>query len=214
VSRFPVVVAHRAGNDLATLRHALDAGADLIEADVHAFRGRLEIRHLKSLGPWWLWDHGEFVRRRDTPRLELKRVLTAIGGDPRLLLDLKGVHPFLARRLAGVLRTALPGGTVTVCTQHWWMFRAFRELPQVRHVLSAGSPRGLRRLRRRLRNRPAYGACVHRKLLTPDLVRELRQSAKFVFTWPVDTEGAVRHARHLGVDGVIGKDLALLTPAG
>ena len=219
MSRFPVVVAHRAGNDLATLRHALDAGADLVEADVHAFRGRLEIRHLKSLGPWWLWDHGELVRRRDTPLLELRRVLTAIDGDPRLLLDLKGIHPLLARRLAGVLRAALPEGpeptdhTVTVCTQHWWMLRAFHELPHVRHVLSAGSRRGLRRLRRRLRNRPAYGACVHRRLLTPELVNELHQGAELVFTWPVDTEDAVRDARRLGVDGVIGKDLAILTPA-
>jgi glycerophosphoryl diester phosphodiesterase len=43
-----LVVAHRAGNDLARLRAALDAGADLVEADIHAFRGRLEVRHHKA----------------------------------------------------------------------------------------------------------------------------------------------------------------------
>ncbi|TCM50613.1 hypothetical protein [Kribbella sp. VKM Ac-2568] len=145
--------------------------------------------------------------------LELTELLTALDGDPRLLLDLKGIHPLLAGRLAAALREALPNGTVTVCTQHWWMLEAFRELPQVRLVLSAGSRRGLHRLRRRLRTFPAYGACVHRRLLTPEIVTELRHGAEFVFTWPVDTEDALRHATHLAVDGVIGKNLPLLGTA-
>jgi len=202
-----LVVAHRAGNDLGTLRTALAAGADLVEADIHAFRRRLEVRHLKALGPWWLWDQGIFVRRRDTQLLHLEELLEAANGDPRLLLDLKGVHPTLAKRLA----TVLPTSTVTICTQHWWMLNAFRDLPHVRGVLSAGSRRGLRRLRKRLRTRPAYGVCVHRRLLTPHLVAELRRGADLVFTWPVDTDEALRHAHHLGVDAVIGKNLSLLT---
>jgi glycerophosphoryl diester phosphodiesterase len=205
-----LAVAHRAGNDLHTLRAALAGGADLVEADIHAFRRRLEVRHLKSLGPWWLWDQGIFVRRRETQLLQLADLLTAANGDPRLLLDLKGVHPRLAKRLAA----ALPTGTVTICTQHWWMLDAFRELPHVRSVLSVGSRRGLRRLRKRLRTRPAYGVCVHRRLLTPDLVTELRRAAELVFTWPVDTHDALHHARHLGVDGLIGQDLRLLTSPG
>lgn len=203
----PLAVAHRAGNDLDSLRAALAAGADLVEADIHAFRRRLEVRHLKSLGPWWLWDHGVFVRRRDAQLLQLKDLLEAANDDPRLLLDLKGVHPRLAKRLAAVL----PAGTVTVCTQHWWMLDAFSDLPHVRSVLSAGSRRGLRRLRKRLRTRPAYGVCVHRRLLTPHLVSELRRGAELVFTWPVDTHDAHHHAHRLGVDGVIGKNLRLLT---
>jgi glycerophosphoryl diester phosphodiesterase len=205
-----LVVAHRAGNDLDTLRTALAAGADLVEADIHAFRRRLEVRHLKSLGPWWLWDRGIFVRRRDTRLLHLEELLEAADGDPCLLLDLKGVHPGLAKRLAA----ALPSSTVTICTQHWWMLNAFRDLPHVRGVLSAGSRRGLRRLRKRLRTRPAYGVCVHRRLLTPPLVAELRRGAQLIFTWPVDNQVALHHAHHLGVDGVIGKNLRLLRPGG
>ncbi|MFI7065246.1 hypothetical protein ACIBL3_29925 [Kribbella sp. NPDC050124] len=201
-----LAVAHRAGNDLDTLRAALAGGADLVEADIHVFRRRLEVRHLKSLGPWWLWDQGIFVRRRDTQLLQLEELLAAADGDPRLLLDLKGIHPGLAKRLAA----ALPTGTVTLCTQHWWMLDAFSDLAHVRLVLSAGSRRGLRRLRKRLRTRPAYGACVHRRLLTPDLVTELRRGAERVFTWPVDTQDDRDHAKYLGVDGVIGKDLSLL----
>jgi len=201
-----LIVAHRAGNDLDTLRAALDAGADLVEADVHAFRGRLEVRHHKSFGPWWLWERGELLRRRDAPLFEVRRLLAAADGDPRLMLDLKGIHPRLAGRLAKALRAA---DRITVCTQHWWMLDAFRDLPHVRLVLSAGSRRGLRRLRARLRVRSSYGACVHRRLLTPELVTELRRGAEVVLTWPVDTAAELLDAQRLGVDGVIGKDLAV-----
>ncbi|WP_350275715.1 hypothetical protein [Kribbella sp. HUAS MG21] len=203
----PLVIAHRAGNDLSTLRSALDGGADLVEADVHAYRGRLEVRHHKTLGPWFLWERGELIRR--TTVAQVDDLLAAAAGDSRLMLDLKGIHPRLAPRLAAVL----PDTTITVCTQHWWMLAAFRHLPNVRLVLSAGSRRGLRRLRSRLRRSPRapYGVCVHRRLLTPELVTELRQIAEVVFTWPVDTEEAREHARLLTVDGVIGKPVSSST---
>ncbi|TCC08496.1 glycerophosphodiester phosphodiesterase [Kribbella soli] len=200
--RRPLVIAHRAGNDLDTLRSALDHGADLVEADVHAYRGRLEVRHHKTLGPWWLWERGELVRRRKVP--EVRELLAAAAGDPRLMLDLKGLHPRLAPRLAEILPATT---TVTVCTQHWWMLSAFRDRASVRLVLSAGSRLGLRRLRSRLRRQSTYGVCVHRRLLTPQVVTELRRGAEVVLTWPVDTADALADARRLGVDGVIGRDV-------
>lgn len=205
-----LAIAHRAGNDLGTLRTALAHGADLVEADIHAYRGRLEVRHHKTLGPWWLWEPGQLLRRRDARQLHLHELLAAADGDPRLLLDLKGIHPQLARRLATALRVSAPDTAVTICTQHWWMLSAFRGAAHVRLVLSAGSRRGLRRLRSRLRREPAYGACVHRRLLTPETVAELRRSAEVVFTWPVDSAADLADARRLGVDGVIGKYLGVL----
>ncbi|MFF0341416.1 glycerophosphodiester phosphodiesterase [Kribbella sp. NPDC004875] len=201
-----LAIAHRAGNHPGTLRTALDLGADLVEADIHAYRGRLEVRHRKTLGPWWLWDRGEFLRRREADQLELHEVLAAADGDSRLLLDLKGIHPLLGRRLAA----ALPDTTVTICTQHWWLLPAFRDRANVRLVLSAGSRRGLRRLRSRLRRQATYGVSVHRRLLTPETVAELRRGAEVVFTWPVDDPSGLADARRLGVDGVIGKHLPLL----
>jgi glycerophosphoryl diester phosphodiesterase len=208
----PIVVAHRAGNDVRTLRRAFELGADLVEADVHAYRGRLEVRHRKTLGPWWLWDRGEFLLRRDAEVFELEHLLAAAAGDPRLMLDLKGVHPRLAPRLGRVLAAAAPDTTVTICSQHWWMFSALRDAANLRLVLSAGSRRGLRRLRSRLRRQPAYGACVPRRLLTPETVADLRQSAEAVFTWPVDTAADLADAHRLGVDAVIGKDVGVLRP--
>ena len=49
--RLPLAIAHRSGNHLERLQPAVAAGADLIEADVWLHRGKLEVRHLKTLGP-------------------------------------------------------------------------------------------------------------------------------------------------------------------
>lgn len=89
------VVAHRAGNDPDALRAAVAAGADLVEADVYAFRGRIEVRHARTLGPWWSRRFEiEGVRPRlipaTEPRLLLRGIVEAAGPDVPLMLDLKG----------------------------------------------------------------------------------------------------------------------------
>ena len=204
-----LAIAHRSGNSLDGMRTALDAGVDLVEADVHAYRGRLEVRHLKSMGGLpYLWDRGELVRRSAYEPVELAELVSALGGDARLMIDLKGVHPRLAPSVARVLRDLAPECSLTVCTKHWGMLDAF-DVP-VRKVLSASNRAGVARLRRRLARAPAYGASVHRRLLTPAVVADLQLSTEVVMTWPVDTEEALADARRLGVDGVISKDLGLL----
>jgi glycerophosphoryl diester phosphodiesterase len=215
-----LTIAHRAGNDVGTLRAALAAGVDLIEADVHSYRRTMEIRHRKWLGPTMLWDRGEVVRRRDVDVPALSEVLATAGPDRagRLMLDLKGLHTGLAPAVAAALRAHAPGAPVVICTRHWWMLAAFAADPHVRLVLSAGSRRGVTRLRTRLRGarsaRPTaspFGVSVRRDLLTTAAVDALRDSVPHVLTWPVDTEADLADARRLGVSGVIGKNLALLS---
>jgi glycerophosphoryl diester phosphodiesterase len=215
-----ITVAHRAGNSVGALREALAAGVDLVEADVHLYRGRQELRHGKWLGPWHLWDRGgPPVRRREVEIPLLGDVLAVAGprSAGRLMLDLKGVHPGLAPAVAAALRTAAPGATTWICTQHWWMLPRFTADPQVRLVLSAGSRRGVRRLLATLRRerapvggRPAAGVSVRRDLLTPAVVAELHERVPLVLTWPVDTGAELTDARRLGVSGVISRNLPLL----
>jgi glycerophosphoryl diester phosphodiesterase len=201
-----LAIAHRSGNTVAGLREALDAGVDLVEADVHAFRGVLEVRHHKHLGPTHLWDKGEIVARSDFVRVEL---VEELGEDSRLMIDLKGIRRRLAPDVAAALRTAAPGSPITVCTKHWWMLDAFDR--PVRHVLSASTRLSLSRLRRRLQAADrTYGVSVQLDLLTPRVVDELRARTDVVMTWPVDTSAALMTARRLGVDGVISKNLDLL----
>jgi glycerophosphoryl diester phosphodiesterase len=207
-----LAIAHRSGNTVAGLRDALDAGVDLVEADVHAYRGRLEMRHLRSSGGLpFLWDKDAVVRRRNHPTVELRDVIEELGGDHRLMIDLKGVHPRLAPSVAQLLRTTVPDRALTVCTKSWGMLDEF-DVP-VRLVCSAASARGLARLRRRLESavhRPVHGVSVRRSLLTPSLTRELHAATGMVLAWPVDTLAALEQCRSLGVDGVISKDLGLL----
>lgn len=203
-----LAIAHRAGNSVEGLRQALDAGVDLVEADVHLHRGLLEVRHHKTLGRAHLWDKWELVTRAEFGHVELGELLSELGDDPRLMLDLKGVRPGLAPAVCAALRAHAPRTAFTVCTRHWWMLDAFD--PVVRRVMSAGNRPALAGLRRRLTTSDVFGASVHLDLLTPMVVAELRDSDRLVMTWPVDTPTALTRARSLGVDAVISKDLDLL----
>jgi len=204
-----LAIAHRSGNTVAGLRSALDMGVDLVEADVHAYRGRLEVRHLKSMGGLpWLWDRGEIVHRRRHEHLDLAGLIAALGDDHRLMIDLKGVHPRLAPSVAELLRASVPDRGLTVCTKSWWMLDAF-DLP-VQRVFSASSRRQLARLRARLAREPVDGVSVRLSLLDPEVVDELHRGTERVMTWSVDTPEALDRARSVGADGVISKNLDLL----
>lgn len=208
----PLAVAHRAGNSLAEFREAVDAGVDLVEADVHAFRGRLEVRHTKSLGPVpWYWDRWYLVPRRDQ-RLVLADLLAEVEPRAHLMLDLKGLHPRVAPATAALLRTMEPAHPVTVCTRHWWMLDAFTGLDHVRVVHSARTPRELTRLRRRLTHRATYGVSLHRSLLTPEVTRTLHAYAEVVMTWPVVTPADLDEVLALGATGAISDHLDVLRP--
>jgi glycerophosphoryl diester phosphodiesterase len=77
----PFIVAHRAGNDLELLRRAERVRPRLIEADVHLYRGRLEVRHLKTLGPLpVLWDRW-YLAPAGGPRRALAAELAGAGAE-------------------------------------------------------------------------------------------------------------------------------------
>ena len=91
-------MAHRAGNDLARLREAERLGA-VVEADVRLWRGRLEVRHLKTIGPVpILWDRWELASPF-APRLELHALLAAARPGTQLMLD--GSQPVPPSAAAG-----------------------------------------------------------------------------------------------------------------
>jgi glycerophosphoryl diester phosphodiesterase len=207
-----LAVAHRGGNTLGGLRAALDAGVDLVEADIHLYRGALEVRHSRAIGPRLYWDRTTGVtRRRDVVVPELDEVLAVADGDPRLMLDLKGPSLAVAGRVAETLRTRRPGVPVAVCTKQWRMLDAFAGDANVRRILSAAGPRQLARLRARLRGGRAHGVSIRLRLLTPEIVAELRRSTDLVMAWPVDTEPELDRSFEIGVTGVISRNMALLS---
>jgi glycerophosphoryl diester phosphodiesterase len=210
-----LAVAHRGGNTLAGLRAALDTGVDLVEADVHLYRGALEVRHSRAIGPRLYWDRTTGVtRRRDVLVPELAEVLAVTAGDPRLMLDLKGRSLAVAGRVAATLRERMPGIPVAVCTKQWRMLDAFAGDPNVRRIRSAANARQLSRLRARLRGERADGVSIRLRLLTPAIVAELRRSTDLIMAWSVDTEPELDRASEIGVTGVISRNMALLSRLG
>jgi glycerophosphoryl diester phosphodiesterase len=192
------VVAHGAGNDLGLLRRAEALGVELVEADVRLWRGRAEVRHLKTLGPVpILWDRWRLASPF-APRLRLPELLAAAAPETHLMLDLKGRDPRLAHL---VLRALPPGRRITVCARSRRLLEPFEGRPGVRRFRSAGSRRQLRRL---LRGRDVLdGISVHARLLDRRVVAALRGRAPTVLTWPVNSPARAAELGRLGVHGVI-----------
>ncbi len=131
-----VLVAHRAANAPDTLR-AATGDVDVVEADVHLFRGRLEVRHAKTLGPLpVLWEKWHLLAR-DTPRPllgDLLSVAAPLAVD--LMLDLKGPDP----RLPGALERALAGWKgerrLIVCSRIWRTVDRLLSRPSLRLAIA------------------------------------------------------------------------------
>lgn len=210
MAALPFVVAHRAGNDLDLLRRAESVRPGLIEADVHLYAGRLEVRHLKTLGPLpLLWDRWYLASPR-TRRLHLSELLAGAGEGTTLMLDLKGRDPRLARRVREALTDHR--APVVVCSRSWRLLEPFAGDPGVRVVHSIGSRRQLRALRRRFAGRRLAGVSIHRRLLDRRTVADLRERAELIVSWPVATIEEARRLGDWGVDGVITERFEALAP--
>jgi glycerophosphoryl diester phosphodiesterase len=208
-----LAIAHRAGNSLAGLHEANLLGADVVECDVHAHRGRLEVRHLKTAGPLpFLWDRWELASA-SAPRLGLDELLDADRHGTRFMLDLKGPRPATGRAVARLLSDRRPGREVLVCGRHWRVVDEAAELDLVRPVLSVRNRSELAALRSRLRadrSRTPYGVSVHVSLLDEELVAMLRAHVQVVMTWPIDDPSALDRVLALGANGVITNEPGIL----
>jgi glycerophosphoryl diester phosphodiesterase len=205
-----LAIAHRAGNDPATLRAAEAAGADYIELDLWPFRGRLEVRHWKTIGPIPIyWERWRLAPRGITfPSIE--EVLSAAAPETRLMFDLKGGSPRVAEWLLAALRAKGRARRYAVCSQWWRMLEPFHAEEGALVWYSAGSERALRRLLERLRKRPADGVSAHRKLLDAQTVAALHELVPIVVTWPVDDAATLERLAAMGVDGFISEQPEVL----
>ena len=196
----PFLVAHRAGNDLDTLAAARTLRVPLIEADLHLFAGRIEVRHLKTVGRLpILWDRWTLASPW-APRLLLDALLGA-AGPAQLMLDLKGRDARLAVRVADAIGSRKIAAPITVCARRWTLLEPLEGLNGVRVVHSVGNARQLAALRRR--DERLAGVSIHRRLLDPPTVRELRERAELILSWPVDTAMQARQLAAWGVHGLI-----------
>ena len=180
---------------------------------MHAYRGRLEVRHLKTAGPLpFLWDRWELASA-SAPRLGLAELLEADRRASRFMLDLKGRRVDTGRAVADLLHQVGHQDEVWVCGRYWPSVEHVAELPWVRPVLSARNRAERAALERRLasRERPApYGVSLHLSLLDQPFVARLRDQVEVVMTWPVDDVHTLRRVVGLGANGIITEEPAVL----
>ena len=203
-ARRPLLIAHRVGNHPAEIPAAVEAGADLIEADVHLYRRRLEVRHTKTLGILpWLWDRWYLVPA-GAERLVLSVVVESTPPEATLMLDLKGWHPWLGNRIATAMREVAPDRSYVVSGRQWQMLSAFESLDNVTIIHSARSARELRAMPRRIAGHRTDAVCIHRQLLqVPRWVELARRLAPTVLTWPIVDQATADEAIGHGADGLI-----------
>lgn len=203
----PLGVAHRAGNSLDRLRDAARVGADVIELDVQAHRGRLEIRHARRLWPLPLVMDGWRILPGWRTQLLLEDVLAEpLPAGVRLMLDLKGDDASIGSSVVAALaRTghALAPREVLVCGRYWPALEPFADVAGATVLLSARTPAEVAALTRRALRRDADGVSLHRSLLTTELVTSLREQLGLVLTWPINDVQALDEVVDKGVTGVI-----------
>jgi glycerophosphoryl diester phosphodiesterase len=209
----PFFVAHRAGNGLSDLRAAQRLRSTLVEADVRLYRGRLEVRHLKTAGPIpVLWDRWE-LRSPWRPRLALRDLLAATAEDTELVLDLKGPRKQLAELVLRELPPYLDTRRFTVCARWWRLLEPFEATP-VRRIHSVGNARQLRQMLRRFASQRLEGVSIHERLADSETMASLREIADVIMAWPVNEPERARTLLRLGVAGLITDRAAELSRAG
>jgi len=177
----------------------------VVEADVHVFRGRVEVRHEKVLRPfggrWERW----YVLPSDAPRPLLGDILNAVGPRATLLLDLKCLTQAAARRI----RAEVPDSVaVVVSSRSWWTLAAFADRADTPMLRSCGN-----RLQRWVGVRwPGLGERVgltaHERLLTPEIVARIRRRTPHVYSWAVTSRGRGDALIDSGLSGVVLDDPA------
>lgn len=206
----PLAVAHRAGNDPADALRAFDAGADLIETDIWSFRGRIELRHVKTLGPLpLLWDRWT-LEPGWHKRLVLDDLLQALPMEARLFLDLKGEHPDLGKLVVDAVAQAQPARALILCGRNWQQLDSVVNHPDVLTFYSVGSDEELAAIWERLDRMTYPAVSIHCRYLTPDIAGRLKELGTTVVTWPINSITSARRLHRLGIDGFTSDNLWLI----
>ncbi len=206
----PLAVAHRAGNDIPALQWACAAGVDLVEADVRYHRGRLEVRHFKTMGPVpVLWDRWALAPGW-TARFQLAGLLANTPPGCELMLDVKGGGEEFPREVVRAVRQHMPGREYSVCSQYWSLLDAFHEDPHARVIHSIGSAKMLAEVVPRLDDHRCDAVSIHMKLLSPAVVETLFRQVSLIMTWPVNREADLRRLQSWGVNGYISDSREIL----
>ncbi len=206
----PLVIAHRAGNELATARRAEALGADLVEVDVWSYRHRIELRHVKTMGPLpLLWDRWT-LQPGWRHRFVFSELLVGTKVDTRLLLDLKGKDASLAEHVIATIRGGQPARQIILCGRNWAQLDPVAADEDLTIFYSINSDDELRAVWAKLARTAHPAVSIHARYLTPQLTQRFHDARTTVISWPINNIALARHLFDLGVDGFTTDNISLL----
>ena len=198
----PFIVGHRAGNYLPKIDRAVRRGVDMLEADVWRYRGNLEVRHLKTLGPLpILWDRWVLAPGW-TPRLNLHELLEATPADMPIMFDLKGEDPNLGPGILTAMRADHPERPIIMCTRFWIHLDRIRDESDVHRIYSVGDQKERDAIFSRIESIEHPAVSIHRNLVTPSLMKRFDAAGATVISWGATTRDEADLLLSLGVDGL------------
>ncbi|MBA3275374.1 MAG: glycerophosphodiester phosphodiesterase, partial [Chloroflexia bacterium] len=197
----PLAIAHRAGNNLDAARAAIAAGVDMLEADVWPRLGRLEIRHVKSIGPLPIYWERWYIDSIGGRHVRLDELIEGLPPDVRLFLDLKGLHPWLGRRVVNAIREIQKDLEIVVCGRNWRHLDPVARLPNVHIFYSIGDEKQLANVWDRLGRQTNPAVSIHHRLLTEETVARFKNLGTTIIAWTVNDPAIARALFQLGVDG-------------
>ncbi len=197
----PLAIAHRAGNNLDAAKAAIAAGVDMLEADVWPRLGRLEIRHVKSIGPLPIYWERWYIDSIGGRHVRLDELIEGLPPDVRLFLDLKGLHPWLGRRVVNAIREIQKEREIVVCGRNWRHLDPIARLPNVHIFYSIGDEKQLAHVWNRLGRQTNPAVSIHHRLLTEETVARFKILGTTIIAWTVNDPAIARALFQLGVDG-------------
>ncbi len=196
-------VAHNAGNNPATLEAAKRAGADVIEIDVIAARGRLVAGRPQAV-PWLAglvfrgptlaqsWSQANQV---GAVKLDLKQSDDTFLN---MVVEFLSTHP-VSRR---VLISSDSIAALTYLNEH---------VRGVELLFSVSNPDAMRTLRTDARLRSVLaGASVFQGLVSAELVKWAHHNHLMILAWTANDSGQINRLAGDGVDGITTSNLAVL----
>lgn len=206
----PFASAHRGGNSRSSALKAIQAGADLLETDIWLHKGRLELRHKRTLGSipilWERWS----IAPGWTKRYELRDLLHDTPEDVMLFLDFKGKSLELGPEVLKELRRSAPQRMVSICGRNYPQLQIIADEPNILCFYSVGEESEWEGAKELIAasNHPALS--LDASLATPERMEWISGIGGTVVCWNVRSAEHMEELRALGVDGFTTDQLSLV----